>query len=178
MQQLQAAGIGLVAVGVILTVGISILSTLNSSLEVTEQVTGESDINNTALPDTYNLDASDDPSFKRVQEGSVTVQFKDASAGTTATLTQGTDFDVNRQTGEIGIKDTETFLDLDSSQDEFITDYTVVNTDETASTGANDSISGITELSTFLPILGLVTAAVVVIGLVSGSIGKQTRGMA
>jgi len=44
--------------------------------------------------------------------------------------------------------------------------------DSTAQTGASDAISGMTELSGFLPIIGLVVAAAVVIGLVSRGFGN------
>lgn len=43
--------------------------------------------------------------------------------------------------------------------------------DSTAQTGASDAIDGMTELSGFLPIIGLVVAAAVVIGLVSQGFG-------
>jgi len=44
--------------------------------------------------------------------------------------------------------------------------------DSTAQTGASDAIDGMTELSGFLPIIGLVVAAAVVIGLVSKGFGN------
>jgi hypothetical protein len=178
MKQLQAFGIGLVTIGLILTIGLQVLSTLGGNLETEEIITGESDINDTQLPDNYTLDESNDDNFLRVKQGSVTVEYRDASAGTTETLTQGFDFFVFNDQGLIRIQDTETFLDLDSSEDEFLTDYTAVNADETARQGSNDTITGITELSSFLPILALVAAAAVVIGLVSGRIGGARRGRA
>jgi len=45
--------------------------------------------------------------------------------------------------------------------------------DSTAQTGASDAIDGMTELSGFLPIIGLVVAAAVVIGLVSRGFGNS-----
>lgn len=52
--------------------------------------------------------------------------------------------------------------------------------DTTAETGAQDAIDGMTELSGFLPIIGLVVAAAVVIGLVSRGFGggSGSRGRA
>lgn len=44
--------------------------------------------------------------------------------------------------------------------------------DSTAETGAQDAIDGMTELSGFLPIIGLVVAAAVVIGLVTRGFGN------
>jgi len=50
--------------------------------------------------------------------------------------------------------------------------------DTTAETGAQNAIDGMNELLGFLPVIGLVVAAAVVIGLVSGFGGRGTRGQA
>lgn len=50
--------------------------------------------------------------------------------------------------------------------------------DTTAQTGAQNAIEGMNELLGFLPVIGLVVAAAVVIGLVSGFGGGMNRGRA
>jgi hypothetical protein len=50
--------------------------------------------------------------------------------------------------------------------------------DTDAQQGASDATAGLSELSGFLPIIGLVVAAAAVIGLVSGSFGGGMRGRA
>jgi hypothetical protein len=50
--------------------------------------------------------------------------------------------------------------------------------DTEAQQGATDATNGLSELSGFLPIIGLVVAAAAVIGLVSGSFGGGMRGRA
>jgi hypothetical protein len=176
--RLQTYVIAFVVIGVAGTVGLSILATLQSTMTVDEAVSGELDQPTAPLPANYTLDKSTESDYVEVQPGSVEVKYYDSSAGTNTTLTEDTDYVVYNEEGTVEVLNTSTTTDYDDTSDEYYTDYTAEMEDAEARSGAQKGIDGMNEILGFLPVIGLVVAAAVVIGLVGrfGSNGRRGRG--
>lgn len=155
--------IALVTIGVALTVGLKITSDVKSEMVLENTIDGET-FNATSNPYNYTVAEASDSDFNKLT--SVTVyDTTSQSSELTATI-------VDAEAGKVEVEGST------DSGDESI-DYNYEDKDTTARTGADDAIGGLTELSGFLPIIGLVVAAAIVISLVGTGFGSGgTRGRA
>lgn len=159
MQQLKMFAILLVTVGVTLTVGLKITGDVKTNMVLDNSVDNET-FNATSDPYNYTVAEAGDSDFNKLT--SVTVY------DTTSQSTELTATIVDAEAGKVEVEGAT------DSGDESI-DYNYEDKDTTARSGADDAISGLTELSGFLPIIGLVVAAAVVITLVSKGFGGSGR---
>jgi len=178
INRLQTYVIAFVVIGVAGSVGLSIMSGVQGSMTLYEDVTGEQDSPANPLPTNYTLDKSTESTFVEIQSGSVQVSFYDSSADTYTTLTEDTDYTVYYEQGEVTAKNSTALSDYDAASDHLETNYTAEMEDTDARQGAGYAIDGVNELLGWLPIIGLVVAAAVVLGLVgmfAGSSGTRRR---
>jgi len=159
MNQLKGFAILLVVVGVSLTVGLKITSDVKTNMVLDRTVDNET-FNATSNPYNYTVTEAGDSDFNELV--SVTVY------DTTSQSTELTATIVDAEAGKVKVEGAT------DTGDESI-DYNYEDKDTQARTGASDAISGLTELSGFLPIIGLVVAAAVVITLVSKGFGSSGR---
>jgi hypothetical protein len=175
LQKLKAFVLAFVVIGVAGTVGLDVMGTLQHSMTNDVTVLDESSQPSTPLPSSYTVDKASDGDFRELENDSVSVVFYDASASSNTTLTEDTDYVVTYSSGSVEIQDTTTTSSYNTSEgDKFYTDYTAILEDSQAQKGANNAIDGMNELLGFLPVIGLVVAAAVVIGLVSGFGGSRS----
>lgn len=178
LSRLQTYVIAFVVIGVAGTVGLNILGSLQSSLTDDVVITDEVDQPSEPLPSNYTLDESTRTDFVEIQSGSVTVVLEDSSAGTNTTLSEGTDYDVYYDSGNVELKSSPGGVTYNGTEDQVYTDYTAEVKDSESRQGADNAIEGMNEILGFLPVIGLVVAAAVVIGLVSGFGSGRKRGRA
>lgn len=159
MEKVKMFSIGLVIVGVTLTVGLKITSGVTNNMVVDKNVTNET-FNATSDPFTYKVAEASTSNFNELV--SVTVY------DTTSQSTELTAEIVDAEAGKVNVSGT---VDADKES----IDYNYHDDDTEAQTGGNDAIDGLQELSSFLPIIGLVVAAVVVIGLLTSGLGGNGK---
>lgn len=144
------------------------MGSVQGNMVMDEVVTAEVDQPAGPLPSNYTLDRSTSSDFITVKPGTVSVVLEDSSASTNITLDQGTDYVVYNDAGNVELQSSPGGVSYDDTSDQVYTDYTAEVEDTQAREGASNAISGMNEILGFLPVIGLVVAAAVVIGLVSG----------
>lgn len=162
LSKLQMYVIAFVVIGVSGTVGLDVMSEVQDNMDVNKNVANEA-FNATSDPYNYTVAEASDSDFKELS--AVTVY---------DTTSQDTELTATIVDAEAGKVEVEGPTDTD---DESI-EYDYVDKDTTARNGADNAISGMNEILGFLPVIGLVVAAAVVIGLVSGfgrSSGRRGR---
>jgi len=178
LSRLQTYVIAFVTIGVAGTVGLNIMGTLETSMTNNVVIDSEQDQPSSPLPSNYTLDESTRSDFVEIKEGSVTVVLEDASAGTNITLSESSDYNVYYDSGNVELQSSPGGVSYDDTSDHVYTDYTAEVEDKTAREGSQNATEGLNELLGFLPVIGLVVAAAVVIGLVSGFGSGRSRGRA
>jgi len=136
-------------------------------------VQGQMYDNKNVLNETFEADT--DPYTYTVAEASDSNFYQLDSVTCYDTTSQDTEISCSITDASAG--DIEINAATDTTGDESI-DYSYRDEDTDARQGADNAISGMEELLGFLPVIGLVVAAAVVIGLVSGfgaSSGKRGR---
>lgn len=162
LSRLQTFVIAFVIIGVAGTIGLDVMSTLQGNMYDHKDVANET-FNATSDPYTHTVTVASDSDFYELtavtcydtvsQDNEISCNIADASAG---------DVEINSAT---------------DSEDESIS-YQYEDEDTVARDGAGQAIDGMNELLGFLPVIGLVVAAAVVIGLVSGFGRGGRRGRA
>lgn len=160
MQKLKTFAVLLVVVGVALTIGLKVTGEVKSNMLIDNSVDNET-FNATSDPYNYTVAEAGDSDFNKLESATV-YDTTSQSSELTATI-------VDAEAGKVEVEGAT------DTGDESI-DYQYTDDDTQAQSGADDAISGLTEVSGFLPIIGLVIAAAVVIGLVSGGFGGGRRG--
>lgn len=178
LSRLQTYVIAFVTIGVAGTIGLNILGSLETSLTDDVEITAEVDQPSSPLPSNYTLDESTRSDFVEVQSGSVTVVLEDASSSTNTTLTEGEDYNVYYDSGNVELQSSPGGVSYDDTSDQVYTDYTAEVEDTESRQGSQNATEGLNEVLGFLPVIGLVVAAAVVIGLVSGFGSGKSRGRA
>ncbi|WP_096389608.1 hypothetical protein [Halopenitus persicus] len=179
LDRLQGYAIAFVVIGVVLTVGLSILGGVEDAMYLTEEVTDEMHQPGTPFPTNVTVDKATDADFLRVSAGSETVTFYDSSAGSNTTLSEGTDYDAYYDSGKFEMLNSTALTDYDSASDELYFDYDAEVEDAKAQQGASSAMDGLTTFTNWLPIIALVVVSAIIIGLVSMFRGSGgTRGMA
>ena len=179
VQQLQQYAIAFVVIGVVLTVGLSVLGGVKEGMVVSEAVTDEAKSPATPFPTNVTVDKASKSTFVSVVDGSETVTFYDSNAGSNTTLTAGTDYNSFYDSGKFGLLNTTTTEDYNASEDKVYLDYSAEMELESAQKGASSAMEGLTTFTGWLPVIALVIVAVIIIGLVSmfrsGNNGRRGR---
>lgn len=152
-----------VVIGVAGAVGLTIMGSVKDASTNSFNVDGET-FNSTSDPFTYTVAEAGDSDFSELT--SVTVY--DSTSETselTATITDAAN-------GKVEVNGSNSDGDLE------VIDYSYEDEDTEAQKGADNAIDGLNETLGFLPVIGLVVAAVVVVGLVSGFGGRGRKGRA
>lgn len=178
LSNLQTYVIAFVTIGVAGTVGLNIMGTLETSMTQDVVIDSEQDQPSSTLPSNYTLDESTQGDFVEIKEGSVTVVLEDSSAGTNITLSESSDYNVYYDSGNVELQSSPGGVTYDDTSDLVYTDYTAEVEDTETREGSQNATEGLNELLNFLPVIGLVVAAAVVIGLVSGFGSGRSRGRA
>jgi len=161
--RLQTYVIAFVIIGVAGTVGLDIMASVQNNMELHKSVDNET-FNATADPYNYTVSVASESDFKTLE--SVTVY------DTTSQSTELTATIVDADAGKVEVSGP-----TDADDESIMYDY--VDKDTEAQNGAGNAIDGMNQLLGFLPVIGLVVAAAVVIGLVSGFQGRSgSRGRA
>lgn len=172
LNKLQTFVIAFVVIGVSGAVGLNILGSVSDASTETVSVVGESDAPAAPLPTNYTLDGSTTADFVEVSSETVEVTFQDTSRGTNTTLVRGEDFAVFPEEGLVTFASTNTEFNYDDTSDKVFTTYDYEEADTDARTGADNALSGLNEILGFLPVIGLVVAASVVVAIVRGIGGR------
>lgn len=156
LNKLQSFVIAFVVIGVAGSVGLNILGGVQDAATNEATVTAE-EFDATSDPFTYTVADASESDFVELESVSV---FDTTSENTelTATITNAT-------TGEVEVQGA-TDADLESIN------YEYEAKDTEARNGADQAISGVNEVLGFLPVIGLVLAASVVISIVTGFTGR------
>lgn len=178
LSNLQTYVIAFVTIGVAGTVGLNIMGTLETSMTEDVVIDSEQDQPSSPLPSNYTLDGSTQGDFVEIKEGSVTVVLEDSSAGTNITLSESSDYNVYYDSGNVELQSSPGGVTYDDTSDLVYTDYTAEVEDTETREGSQNATEGLNEVLGFLPVIGLVVAAAVVIGLVSGFGSGRSRGRA
>jgi len=178
LSNLQTYVIAFVTIGVAGTVGLNIMGTLETSMTEDVVIDSEQDQPSSPLPSNYTLDQSTQGDFVEIKDGSVTVVLEDSSAGTNITLSESSDYNVYYDSGNVELQSSPGGVTYDDTSDHVYTDYTAEVEDTETRKGSQNATEGLNELLNFLPVIGLVVAAAVVIGLVSGFGSGRSRGRA
>lgn len=160
MEMVKKFSIGLVIVGLTLVIGLKITSDTTNAMTVDKTVDNET-FNATSVPYTFTVDEQSTSNFNEL----VTVTCYD-------TVNQNSEISCEVQDADDG-KVNVTGGTVDSEKESISYDYH--DDDTQAQQGGNDAVSGLQELSSFVPIIGLVVAAVVVIGLLTRGLGGSGR---
>jgi len=153
LSRLQTFVIAFVVIGVAGTVGLDIMGSVQDNMTINRAVDNET-FNATSSTYTYTVSEAADSDFYTLS--SVTV-YQSESQDNEITTVEIIDADA----GKVEINST-----VDSDLESI--DYSYEDEDTQARQGASNAIEGMNELLGFLPVIGLVVAAAVVIGLVSG----------
>jgi len=160
--KLQGVVIAFVVIGVAGTVGLNIMGSVQDTMTVSGEVANE----------TFNATSS-----------TFNVTVAEASDGDFEELTSVQVFESEQQDSELSasIVDAEAGkVEVSSTVDQDLESlsYRFEDADTETRAGADQAIQGMNEVLGFLPVIGLVVAAAVVIGLVSGfgsSMGRRGR---
>lgn len=160
LSNLQKYVIAFLVIGVAGTVGLSIVSSVQGNMYNSLSVDGET-FNSTNDPYTYTVSEASDSDFYELT--SVTVYDSESETSElSATITDAS-------AGTIEVSGSNSDGDLE------VVDYQYEDEDTEARNGADQALTGLNELLGFLPVIGLVVAAAVVISLVSGFGGRGGR---
>lgn len=160
LSNLQKYVIAFLVIGVAGTVGLSIVSSVQGNMYNSLSVDGET-FNSTNDPYTYTVNEASDSNFYELT--SVTVYDSESETSElSATITDAS-------TGTIEVSGSNSDGDLE------VVNYQYEDEDTEARNGADQALTGLNELLGFLPVIGLVVAAAVVISLVSGFGGRGGR---
>lgn len=160
LSNLQKYVIAFLVIGVAGTVGLSIVSSVQGNMYNSLSVDGET-FNSTNDPYTYTVSEASDSNFYEIT--SVTVYDSESETSElSATITDAS-------AGTIEVSGSNSDGDLE------VVDYQYEDEDTEARNGADQALTGLNELLGFLPVIGLVVAAAVVISLVSGFGGRGGR---
>lgn len=160
MERLKMFAIGFVVIGVTVTVGLDITSSVKDNIVVDRTVDNET-FNVTSNQYEYTVTEAGDADFLTLTSATAYNTTTQSTQLTVSIIGDGT-------SGKVFVNGSAGNTDLQSI------DYRYEDKDTDARQGASDAISGLTELSGFLPIIGLVVAAAVVIGLVSTGFGSSS----
>lgn len=174
MEMMKQFAIMLVVVGLTLTIGLKVTSNVGNNMVLDSVVTDEQASPATPLPTNYTVGEASKSTFRNVVDESETLVWYDSSSGTNTTLTSGTDYVSYYDVGKFEVQSSTTLSDYNTTEDTIYVDYTAELDDTTAQKGAQNATEGLNEISSFLPIIGLVVAAIIVIGLVSGGFGGRS----
>lgn len=179
IDQLQGYAIAFVVIGVVLTVGLSILGGVQEAMVLTESVYDESHSPSTPFPSNVTVDKASDAEFLQLEEDTEELVFYDSSAGSNTTLTSGSDYVSFYEDGVFELQNTTATEDYNDSEDSIYVDYTAEMEDTEARNGASSAMDGLTTFTEWLPVVALVVVAAIVVGLVSmfrsGSNGRRGR---
>ncbi|EMA06160.1 hypothetical protein SAMN05443574_1403 [Haloarcula vallismortis] len=179
LDRLQGYAIAFVVIGVVLTIGLSILGGVQDEMYLTEDVYDEMHQPSTPFPTNVTVDKASESDFLRVSTGSETVTFYDSSAGSNTTLSEGTDYNAYYDSGNFEMLNSSALNDYDSTADELYFDYEAEVEDTKARQGAGSAMDGLTTITSWLPIIALVVVSAIIIGLVSMFRGSgASRGLA
>jgi len=179
LDRIQGYAIAFVVIGVVLTVGLSILGGVEDAMYLTEDVSDEVHQPATPFPTNVTVDKASQSDFLRVSAGSETVTFYDSSAGSNTTLSEGTDYNAYYDAGKFEMLNSTSLNDYNDSEDELYFSYDAEVEDTTARNGASSAMTGLTTFTNWLPIIALVLVSSIIIGLVSMFRNSNgTRGMA
>jgi len=164
---LAPVAISIISLVLLIGVGAVTLSEMQSTSYTDTQVLAEQDQPTAPFPSNYTLDGSTTSGYQYVVDGSVTVTYEDASAGTNTTLTEGTDYDVYYDAGEIEVANTSTTTAYDDTADHLYTDYEYES--ESQATGIlSDGQSALDTFSSFFQVIVVVAVAAVIFMLLAG----------
>jgi len=161
VDRLVPTALALVSLAIVVAIGTVVLTTMQPIARDTVAVTDESATPGTPFPTNYTVaQATGNADFVTIEDGSVTVDFNDTSAGTVTTLTQGTDYTVYNDAGNIEFLNTTATSDYDSATDEFLVDYT---SEETGSGTAvfGTAVDSLGTFADFFAVLVIVAVATV-----------------
>jgi len=159
LSNLQRYVIAFVVIGVVGAIGLDVMGSVQSNMYNSLSVENET-FNATSNPYTHTVAEAGDTNFYELN--SVTCY---------DTVDQGTEITCSITDASAG----EVQIDAATDTEDETISYSYMDEDTQAREGADQAISGMNELLGFLPVIGLVIAAVVVIGLVSGFGGSGRR---
>lgn len=164
---LAPVAISIISLVLLIGVGAVVLTEMTAVSYTDTQVTAEQDQPASPFPSNYTLDASTNSDYVQVEKDTVTVVYEDSSAGTNTTLTDGTDYSVYYDEGEVEVENTTTTSDYDETSDHFYTDYEYES--ESQATGIlSDGQSALDTYSSFFQVIVVVAVAAVIFLLLGG----------
>jgi len=167
----------LAVVSVVITVGLGavVLTQMQTSSYDTQTVLDEADQPTSPLPANYTLDSSSDSDFVQVTD--TTVVLEDSSAGTNVSLTEGTDYVVYSEEGEVELQSTPGGVSYDDTSDQVFTTYDYERQGQ-AYNLLGDGQSALGTFGDFLQVIVVVGVAAVIFMLLGGLRKASGRSMA
>lgn len=167
MNSLAPLALAIVSLVILVATGGIILTEMQPTSYAEVDTTAEADQPSTPLPANYTLDGSTTSDYVQVSDTSVEVTYEDSSAGTNTTLTEGTDYEVYYEAGEVEVQNTSTTTDYDSTTDQYYTDYTYEE-EGTATATLGQGQDALQTFSDFFQIIVVVGVAGVIFLLLGG----------
>jgi len=159
VKNLQPMALAIVSVVITVGLGAVVLTQMQTSSYDEVEIMNEVDTPSEPLPANYTLDETTSSDF--VQVSSTTVILEDGSAGSNTTLSQGSDYVVYEDEGEVELQSSPGGVSYNDSEDQVFTDYTYEREGE-AYNLLGDGQNALGVFGDFLQVLVVVGVAAVI----------------